>query len=125
LVEAKAHLPEFFSSPTQAGPASKAKVEEAFSLVQTDLNIRSLADWTGAFYQYANRIAFLWWLRKNNIAAELVFVSFLNDSEMRGPSHAETWEAVFASADYVLGLKRNHSLKKHIHHMMPDVRHIN
>lgn len=122
LVEAKAHLREFFTSPSQAGPASRKKIEDAFATVRADLEIRPRADWVELYYQYANRLSFLWWLREQGVDAKLVFVSFLSDAEMGGPDHAETWEAAFAAADYALGLPERNKLRPHIYHVMPDVR---
>lgn len=43
-------------------------------------------DWTERFYQYANRLAFLYFLREvNGIEAYLVFLYFLNDPHHDGP----------------------------------------
>jgi hypothetical protein len=121
LVEAKAHLREFFSPATQASGRSRDKIQAAFSAVQTDLGIGPSSDWTRTYYQYANRIAHLWWLRQKGVNASLLFVSFLNDAEMIGPRHAETWEAAFKSANYALGLPDTHALSSHIAHTTPDV----
>ena len=122
LVEAKAHLKEFFSSPSAASNTSRNQIQRAFVAVQSDLGVQTSVDWSEVFYQYANRLTFLWWLRRNGINAKLLFVSFLNDTELNGPTVAETWHAAFAAADYALGLPSRHQLKKHIHHVMPDVR---
>ncbi|MBL9048975.1 MAG: hypothetical protein JNK19_02555 [Tabrizicola sp.] len=124
LVEAKAHLREFFSPGTMASAASRARIEAAFREVQQDLGLKPRASWADVYYQYANRLAFLWWLHKQGVAAELVFVSFLNDRDIGGPESAETWHAAFAGADHVLGLPARHRLAAHVHHVMPDVRQI-
>jgi hypothetical protein len=78
-------------------------------------------DWCESFYQYTNRLAHLWWLRKQGVAAELLFVSFIGDDDMNGPRHAETWRAAFATTDYALGLPTRCVLTRHVHHIMPDV----
>lgn len=122
LVEAKAHVGEFFSPATQAGDTSRDQIEAAFKTVQLDLGIASKVPWSDLYFQYANRLAFLWWLRSQGIDATLLFVSFLNDSDMGGPSSSETWEAAFAGADYTLGLRARHKLSRHVHHVAPDVR---
>ena len=121
LVEAKAHVKEFFSPATQAAAVSLHRIETAFRAVQDDLGLRPAADWTQVYFQYANRLAFLWWLRRQGVEAELVFVSFLNDRDVGGPENAETWRAAFAGADYALGLPARHPLSAHIHHLAPDV----
>lgn len=124
LVEAKAHVPEFFSPATQAGDLSRARIEVAFRAVQNDLGLRPRVKWAEVYFQYANRLAFLWWLRKQGVHAELVFVSFLYDRDIGGPEAAETWHTTFAGADYALGLPARHPLSAHIHHVTPDVRNI-
>jgi hypothetical protein len=124
LVEAKAHVSEFFSPATQAGDTSHAQIKAAFRTVQLDLGISPKVGWSEVYFQYANRMAFLWWLRNQGVKAELLFVSFLHDKDMGGPTSAETWEAAFQSADYTLGLPARHKLSGHVHHLTPDVRQI-
>lgn len=124
LVEAKAHLREFFTPATQAGPQSLDRINAAFHAVQADLGIQSATPWTKVYFQYANRLAFLWWLRQQGVDAKLVFVSFLNDDDIGGPTSAETWHAAFAGADYALGLPSRNRLAAHVFHLTPDVRRI-
>lgn len=124
LVEAKAHVREFFSPATQAGDASRVQIESAFETMQADLGIVPKVRWSDVYFQYTNRLSFLWWLRNQGVAAELLFVSFLNDKDIGGPSSPETWEAAFAGADYTLGLPSRHKLSRYVHHVTPDVRHI-
>ena len=122
LVEAKAHLQEFFSPPSKAGDASLGKIKSALSAVQQELAISPGTDWTRIFFQYANRLAHLWFLHRHGVAADLVFVSFVGDAGMRGPDRPEVWQAAFAAADYALGLPRIHALSRHVHHVHPDTR---
>ena len=122
LVEAKAHIKEFYSPPSQAKGASAEKIARAFARVGDDLGVAVHHRWQELYYQYANRIAFLWWLRSHGVAARLIFVSFLNDTEMAGPDRAEIWETSFAAANYALGLKERHRLSGFIHHVYPDVK---
>lgn len=124
IVEAKAHVPEFFSPATQAGEVSRARIAIAFKAMQDDLGLRPVTNWSQVYFQYANRLAFLWWLRRQGVDAQLVFVSFVGDLDIGGPESAETWDAAFAAADYALGLPARHSLSAHVHHVMPDVRKI-
>ncbi|MGB1214097.1 MAG: hypothetical protein ACPG4X_12075 [Pikeienuella sp.] len=121
LVEAKAHLGEFKSPPSQAGAASRTKIEAAFTRVQPAFGVGPRRDWMGDYYQYANRLAFLAWLLSEGVEAHLLFVSFLNDMEMRGPSSADEWRQAFAEADAFLGIEQPHALSAHIHHVFPDV----
>jgi hypothetical protein len=124
LVEAKAHIREFYSPPSQAGQKSREKIGRAFGLVQEDLGIQNPPDWTETYYQYANRLALLWWLRSQRIDAKLLFVSFINDTQMLGPEDKAAWDTAFAQANAALGLPKMHKLSAHIFHISPDVRKI-
>lgn len=121
LAEAKAHIGEFMTGGTTASPASRARIDNALARVKNALGAAPVSDWSHVFYQYANRLAHLWWLREQGVAAELVFVSFLGDTESHGPDHAETWQAAFAAADHALGLPARHGLSRHVHHLYPPV----
>lgn len=120
LVEAKAHLKEFASTSAAASPKSRQLIAAAFASVQSDLGLAS-ATWTTPYYQYANRLAHLWWLRKKNIDAKLLLVGFIGDAAMGGPAQAEDWRRLFQTADAALGLPSWHALSEHIYHLEPHV----
>ena len=123
LVEAKAHVSEFLSSPSAAtAPQSVAQIARAFRQVKAALGADERSDWSRVFFQYANRLAFLWWLRARGIDAHCLFVSFLGDTEMGAPGRAETWEALFRAADHALGLSPRHPLRPYVLHVHPDLR---
>lgn len=124
LVEAKSHIAEFFSPASQASDASRQKIQGSLHRVKSALGVTASTDWSDTFYQYTNRLAHLWWLRENGIKAHLLFVSFLHDPDMAGPSHTETWRAVFDAADYALGLPKRHALSKYVLHVTPDIRNL-
>ena len=63
LIEAKANIPEFDSSPTDASLKSRRKIEDALQETRGFLRITSKTDWTKCFYQYANRLAHLYYLK--------------------------------------------------------------
>jgi hypothetical protein len=121
LVEAKAHLAELKSSPSQAGPASMDRIRASLGLVKSSLGVASAVDWTGLYYQYANRLAHLYLLcQLNHIPAELVHLCFLNDRDINGPASAEEWQVGFEQAEAVLGIQ-DHPLLRHVHHVFVDV----
>lgn len=121
LVEAKAHINEFFSPASQASEPSLVKISASLQSVANGLNARPGTDWSQVFFQYANRIAHLDFLRRHGVDAHLLFVSFIRDADMRGPESAAEWEIAFRAADYALGLPKRHALSKYIHHVYPDV----
>ena len=63
LVEAKANIPEFDTNPTGDTGQSLSKIKEALEETRSFLGVRSETDWTNCFYQYANKLAHLYFLR--------------------------------------------------------------
>lgn len=121
LVEAKAHIREFCSPGTSAGPDSRATIEARLAEVAHALGAVPGRPWADMFYQLANRLAHLWFLREEGVPAHLVLVGFLGDAEMQGPSAPETWRAAYDVATYALGLPGRHPLSPHIIHVHPEV----
>jgi hypothetical protein len=122
LVEAKAHIAEMCSSGTGAGEVSRARITARLEEVATALGARpNRAAWTEFFYQLANRIAHLHFLRRNGAPAWLVLVNFLNDREMGGPTTSEAWRAAYDVAFHVMGLGKRHALTPYIIEVFPVV----
>jgi hypothetical protein len=67
LVEAKAHIDELFSPPSGAGDVSMEKIRRSLSETANSLGAKPLAPWETTFYQLTNRLAHLYFLRKNEI----------------------------------------------------------
>ena len=107
LIEAKANIPEFDTSPTRATGESLYKIEKAFSETREFLKVRSSTDWTKCFYQYANRLAHLYFLKQlNGVDAALVFIYFTGDTTVPGrePVSREGWHAAIDLANHHLGV---------------------
>lgn len=122
LVEAKSHVPEFLSSPCAASsPVSRTMIGKALDRTRQALVADDRADWSRSFFQYANRLAHLWWLTEQGVDAHLLLVSFIGDHAQSGPADPETWQAAFRCADYAMGLPTKHALSRRIHHVHPDV----
>jgi hypothetical protein len=121
LVEAKSHLPEFASPPSAAAGISRLRISDSLRRVRLALGADACADWTMIRYQYANRLAHLWWLRAQGIDARLLLVGFLGDAEMRGPESAEAWHAAYREADAALGLPADNPLAPYVLHVHPRV----
>lgn len=121
LVEAKSHLKELFSPPTAARGASLAQIQGSLAETSSYLSAKPNVPWGPYFYQLVNRIAHLWFLRRNAVDARLLLVNFLGDSEMNGPKSALEWEAAYEMARLVLGLPTRHKLSDAIHHVYISV----
>jgi hypothetical protein len=66
---------------------------------------RSKEDWNGLFYQYRNRLAFQYFLRRlNGIDSSLVFLYFANAVDMDGPTTEAEWHGAVRLTHACLGL---------------------
>ena len=108
LVEAKAHISEMVTAPSQArGEPAVRLIQESLEEIKSFLKSRAPADWSTSFYQYANRLAHLYWLRElNGLNAYLVNVFLLGDEEMIGPKTTEEWEAAIRLQEVFLGVRQ-------------------
>ena len=124
LVEAKAHIPEAVSSGTGAGPESLKLIRQSLAETKKYLRSKSPNDWSSTFYQYTNRLAHLYLLRVlNDIPAYLVFIYFLNDQKMNGPSSIPEWRGAIELLHAYLGIKETR-LPDYIIDVFVDVREI-
>jgi hypothetical protein len=123
LVEAKAHIGEMVSGGCRATEPALSMIRASLEAVKRDLLPKAgEVDWSGAFYQYANRLAHLHFLRvQNGIPAHLVFVYFLNAEEMGGPSEVAEYRGAIRVIEQYLGLGR-HRLGRFVHKVFVDVR---
>lgn len=122
LVEAKAHTGELMSGPSSAkAPAAVEMIGTALRRTKEFIGVSPEYDWTGTYYQYANRLAHLYLLRVlNGIDAYLVYVCFLNDVEMKGPTTVDKWQNAIAEAESALGIRDNR-LSPYVAHIFIDV----
>ena len=122
LVEAKAHVEEMCSSGTAAGVTSRERISATLDEVAVQLGAREgRAAWTEFFYQLANRLAHLAFLRSHGAPAYLVLVNFVGDAEMDGPTTPEAWQAAYQVAFHVMGLQKRHVLSPFIVDLYPEV----
>jgi hypothetical protein len=107
LVEAKSHISELVSQCQATNPRSLKKIQKALEEAKGWLRVPRCVDWTERFYQSANRLAFLRFLRSRGIEAWLVAVYFLSDPHFKDPppphSPAE-WEPAIDDMKQALGL---------------------
>lgn len=107
LVEAKSHIPELISTLQAKDEKSVKKIRASLEETRQFLNATTRIDWSQAFYQYTNRLAHLYLLRKNKVPAYLVFVYFVNDLEMNGPTTIEEWKGAKELLHSYFGIGRH------------------
>lgn len=123
LIEAKAHIGELISGGTKAQGESLGLIDRSLERARKSLAPRSKVNWAQSpFFQYANRLAFLQFLREDNkIPAHVVFLYFTHDSVMGGPDSAEEWQGAIRLMEASLGLS-SHKLTPFVHKIFLDSR---
>ena len=111
LVEAKANLPELVSRPSRASSTSKDRIMKSLECTKRSLDPNNEVDWSATYFQYANRIAHLWFLheRKKDHPeigdAYLLNIYFLNDPTVKkSPKIESEWVSQINIAKAFLGL---------------------
>lgn len=106
LVEAKAHVGEMISH-TRASPESLSKIRAAIDRTKSAFGAADDFNWESPFYQYANRLAHLYYLRElNGLDAYLLFVYFADapDVPIAERCTVAQWEGASRLVEKALGL---------------------
>lgn len=136
IVEAKSRLHEmFYNINEKIQPKSfeliKKSLNDVFNKIRPYCDSQYIGDWTKAFYQYATRIAHLYYLRVLNeldgikIPADvyLVYVYFINDPYWHNNTikTKEEWEGIISTVKHYLGFSYgNHSLSDYVFDIFID-----
>lgn len=124
LVEAKAHIPEAASPPSKASDASLALIRKSLDEARSFYAPGAKAEWAGALYQYANRLAFHYFFAHvNRLPTRLVFLDFYCAADVSGPETEDEWRGATRLIHALLGLPAD--LRKHgVFHAYMDARQI-
>jgi hypothetical protein len=120
LVEAKSHIPELISTSQAKDENSAKRILKSLREVKDYLGANTNLDWSKGFYQYTNRLAHLYLLRKNGLCAYLVFVFFISDSQVKGSTTVSEWKGAIKLLRSCLGIGK-HKLTKYIANIFVDV----
>jgi len=121
LVEAKSHISELISTMQAKNPDSRRRIRRSLKETKQYLGINADVDWSARFYQYTNRLAHLYFLRvKNQLPAYLVFVYFINDTDVQGPTSVSEWKGALSLLRSYLSIGR-HILQKYVAELFIDV----
>jgi hypothetical protein len=105
FVEAKAHIPEAASPGTRATPASLKLISQSLEEARRSYAPKATSEWSGIFYQYANRLAHHYFVTiVNRLSSVLVFVYFTNAPGMNGPESESEWKGAIRLLHAALGL---------------------
>lgn len=118
LVEAKAHVREIVSPASEAGPKSAVRIGAALEEAKHFFGAREDKSWAGPYYQYANRLAHLYFLRKHEIAADLMFLYIVGDTSMSAGATKKEWDVAIEEAHKALGIA---APIDHVHEVFVDI----
>jgi hypothetical protein len=117
LLEAKSHIPEL-ANPSYACKAtgkSLEKIKKSLTTVKRELKVKRKAEWLGEYYQYANRIAHLYFLTiVGQVPTWMVFLYFVGDVKQKGPTTVVEWTASLDKMREALSLPRDYLLEQTI-----------
>jgi hypothetical protein len=105
LIEAKANVPELVSFCGANDEKSLNTISESLAETQRWLSCRDpRIDWKYGFYQFANRLAHLYFLReKAHREAFLIFLYFVNDPTYM-PTSEDAWNSALKLQKKLMGL---------------------
>lgn len=122
LVEAKAHKGELKGSPCKADEKSRKIIATALEKVIPAFCDRPMPveTWLGDYYQYANRLAMLYFLMKEcdpPVHARLLFIYFLGDDRLRKecPKKKDDWKPAIREVEESLGINPERELYQRVH----------
>lgn len=128
LVEAKAHIKELNTKCGARDQRSIQIIEEALRATRKEFGAdeTKASNWLNRYYQYANRLAVLYFMREHDIPAHLVFICFLGDSfparsNIKCPKTEAPWHKALADVHKRLGLSDAGLYKERVHHLYPPI----
>ena len=128
LVEAKAHIGETKSTCSAANPVSVQKIRSALEKASRAFGNQSqpVENWLEPYYQYANRLAVLYFLMKEcvpPVSARLLFIYFYGEKPKNPeyPQNEQGWSPSIQKTDEWLGVDESCELFKRVHRLFLPV----
>jgi hypothetical protein len=121
IVEAKAYVEEAVDFKSKAGDASLKRIRAALTSAKGAFRAAADANWEEPFYQYANRLAHLYYLRSlNRCDAYLLFLCFADAPDVPTPSTTQEWQGAIRTIEKALGLG-THPYRPYIGHLILNI----
>ncbi|TMW72308.1 hypothetical protein [Alteribacter natronophilus] len=122
IVEAKANIAETYSAMKATSNSSIRQIKNSFRSVQQEYQSNAeLIEWTDRYYQFANRLTYLFLLnRKLRIPTWLVNIYFVNDPTHIGVKRS-TWHSHLTHMYHKLGLNLDTDLSTRMVNVFPEV----
>lgn len=108
LVEAKAYIEEAVDFRSKASASSLEQINSSLAKAKQEFRACNDAPWESPFYQYANRLAHLYFLHTlNDVDAYLLFLYFADARDVPDPCSTEQWQGAIRLTKKCLGLGRD------------------
>lgn len=125
LFEAKAHKGELSSSCSATDIGSIEVISKHLNETKKSLGLDENVDWMKRYYQFANRLAFLNDLQKENkIKVALICVYFANDpywNTKKDHTDKGQWEKAIETEKDYFGITEDKLIMKHIYDLKIDL----
>lgn len=123
LVEAKAHKAELKSSCKAKSEGGLDRIADALEETKHAMGVPHEADWLGGYYQYANRLAVLYLLMRENVPSRLLNMYFTGDCNPNGdcPRNEDDWRPAIVAMKQHLKLTGESDLENHTYEMFLPV----
>ncbi|MBN2007060.1 MAG: hypothetical protein JXA21_27160 [Anaerolineae bacterium] len=128
LVEAKGHIGELERKCGATSRASKHVIHSAFEKTSRAFGNRQqpIQNWLAPYYQYANRLAVLYFLMREcspPVNARLLFIYFYgeNRDNLNCPQDEQAWLPEIEKMKSWLGIDRHSELAQRIHYLFLPV----
>jgi hypothetical protein len=124
LVEAKAHVSELKSDGTKATGNSLNLIHNSLNETKRFLDINNVIDWSEKYYQYANRLAHLYFFKEKLHYSKvfLINIYFLEDMSVKRPVTKQQWRKALKALKKSLGLCSQHILSEYMADIFIDVK---
>jgi len=127
LVEAKSYIKEMIKADTGSKNLdNQRQIENSLNEARDFFNPSRSRTWPTTFYQFANRLAFIYLLKQlNKIPAYMLFINFTNDTtQNESPSSPQEWEGAYKLLKYHFGIDERRYAKL-VNEMIIDVDELN
>jgi len=115
LVEAKAYIEEGVDFRSRAEGGSLRQIRKSLAAAKEGFRASADASWETPFYQYANRLAHLYYLNSlNHQRAHLLFLYFADAPDVPQPCSVAQWEGADRLVRKCLGLPTTHPFSKNV-----------
>lgn len=116
LIEAKANIPEIVSNCGANSDKSLKLIKTSLEKTQEWVGAGTHICWTTGFYQYANRLAHLYFLNQiAGVRTYLISLYFVNDTTYI-PTESQDWNAALKLQKILMGINN-----KKIHNFVIDI----